>query len=113
MRLLITILILLSPVLAQAEQPSSSSLNAVPEPPNLPLPVQSGETLEPNITIIKRGDKTIQEYRINGQLYKVKITPSIGPAYYLIDTNGDGNLDVRKTGPDKSLQVPQWILFSW
>lgn len=111
MRLLLTLLIVATPLLALAEQPPT--LDAVPEPPQLPMPVQSGETLEPEITIIKRGDRTIQEYRINGELYKVKITPTIGPSYYLIDTNGDGNLDVRESNIDKGLKVPQWVLFSW
>ena len=111
MRCLLPLLILFGPVLARAEQPPS--LNAVPEPPELPLPVQSGETMEPDITIIRRGEKTITEYRVNGELYKIKITPDIGPAYYLIDSNGDGNLDVRETGLDKDLNVPQWVLFRW
>ncbi len=111
MRLLLTSLLLATPLLALAEQPPT--LGAVPEPPQLPMPVQSGETLEPEITIIRRGDRTIQEYRVNGELYKVKITPAIGPSYYLIDTNGDGNLDVRESGIDKGLKVPQWVLFTW
>lgn len=86
---------------------------AVPEPPELPLPVQSGETLEPDITIIRKGKKTIQEFRKNGELYMVKIIPAIGPAYYLIDTDGDGTMDVRGSDLDKGTQINQWKLFEW
>ncbi|HLF97056.1 MAG TPA: DUF2782 domain-containing protein [Methylococcaceae bacterium] len=86
---------------------------AVPEPPDLPETVQSGENMEPDITIIKRGKETIQEYRINGRLYMVKITPSIGPPYYLVDNDGDGNMDARRSQLESGLKVPQWVLFSW
>lgn len=86
---------------------------AVPEPPELPMPVQSGEELEPDITIIRKGKKTIQEFRKNGELYMVKIIPAIGPAYYLIDTDGDGTLDVKGSDLDKGTQINQWKLLEW
>ncbi len=86
---------------------------AMPEPPELPMPVQSGETLEPDITIIRKGKKTIQEYRKNGVLYMVKIIPVVGPAYYLIDTDGDGNMDVRGSDLEKGTRINQWKIFEW
>ncbi|CAL1241298.1 DUF2782 domain-containing protein [Candidatus Methylocalor cossyra] len=85
----------------------------VPDPPELPPRVQSGEPMEPDITIIRRGEEVIEEYRINNRLYMVKIKPVIGPPYYLVDTNGDGNLDVRRSDNERGLQIPQWVLFSW
>ncbi|MFK5950351.1 MAG: DUF2782 domain-containing protein [Methylococcales bacterium] len=83
------------------------------EPPELPMPVQSGEVMEPDITIIRKGKKMIQEYRKNGQLYMVKIVPAVGPAYYLIDTDGDGNMDVRGSDLDKGSNINQWKIFEW
>lgn len=83
------------------------------EPPELPMPVQSGETMEPDITIIRKGKKTIQEYRKNGKLYMVKVTPAVGPSYYLIDTDGDGNMDVRQSDLDKGMNINQWKIFGW
>ena len=88
-------------------------LSPVPEPPELPMPVKSGETLEPDITIIRKGKKTIQEFRKNGVLYMVKIIPKVGPAYYLIDTDGDGNMDVRGSDLDEGTKINQWKLFEW
>ncbi len=85
----------------------------MPEPPELPMPVQSGESLEPDITIIRKGKKTIQEYRKNGVLYMVKIIPVVGPAYYLIDTDGDGNMDVRGSDLEKGTRINQWKIFEW
>jgi hypothetical protein len=94
-----------------AEQ--DQNLVPVPEPPELPMPVQSGETLEPDITIIRKGKKTIQEYRKNGELYMIKIVPAIGPAYYLLDTDGDGNMDVRRSDLDRGNYVNQWKILEW
>jgi hypothetical protein len=83
-----------------------------PLPPPLPNPVQSGEALEPEVTIVETGKGTAYEYRINGHLYMVKIQPSVGPPYYLLDTNGDGVLDVRENRVWNN-SIPQWVLFSW
>lgn len=85
----------------------------LPESPDLPPPVHSGEELEPDITIIRRGDKIIQEYRVNGQLYMVKIIPDAGPPYYLVDPDGDGNLDVRQSDMERNLNIPQWVILNW
>ena len=30
---------------------------------------------EPDVTIVQKGDKTVEEYRVNGFLYAVKVTP--------------------------------------
>lgn len=112
MRRYLILSILLLPAICQAEE-QPPELEPVPEPPDLPMPVQDGEALEPDITIIRKGKKTIQEFRNNGQLYMVRIKPDVGPAYYLIDTDGDGNLDVRRSDLDKGLNINQWKLFEW
>lgn len=87
---------------------------AVPEPPELPLPdvVVDGEVIEPEVTIIEREEGTIYEYRINGNLYMVKVQPIKGPPYYMVDRDGDGEFDVRSTDPT-NISVPQWILLRW
>ena len=85
----------------------------VPEPPVLPDPVESGEALEPEITIIRRDDATITEYRVNGNLYMVKIVPAAGKPYYLIDRDGDGEMDGRMNDIYENITVPEWVLFNW
>ena len=53
----------------------------------------------------------IEEYRVGGQLRMVKVTPSRGPAYYLMDENGDGRLDKSKgEGP---VSPVYWKLYGW
>ncbi len=72
-----------------------------------PALAQSSTDLEPDITIRQEEDRTIREYRINGELYAIEIRPSRGPSYYLVDHDGDGNFE-RQDGD--RLAVPQWIL---
>ncbi|MEM7026860.1 MAG: DUF2782 domain-containing protein [Pseudomonadota bacterium] len=87
-------------------------LEPIPEPPELPDPLESGESIEPEVTIIRKDDAVIEEYRVNGHLYMVKVTPVVGPAYYLLDDNGNGELDTRRSALDDT-NVPQWVLFRW
>jgi len=85
----------------------------VPDPPDLPPTVQSGTPLEPDVTIVRRGQEVVEEYRIRGRLYMIKVKPKAGPSYYMLDSDGDGNMDVRRSDLEKDLQIPQWVLFSW
>lgn len=111
-RLILFRLTLILPVVVWAE-PVLEEPPAMPEPPELPPRVQSGEEMEPDITIIRKGKDTIQEYRRNGQLYMIKVQPQVGPAYYLLDVNGDGTMDVKKTDFDKNTNINLWTLFEW
>lgn len=105
---LATLLVLMTPY-ALAQEESATQ----PQPPDLPPQVESGEVLEPEVTIIESDKGTTEEYRVSGRLYMVKITPIAGPAYYLLDSNGDGVLDVREEARPGKVSIPQWVLFSW
>ena len=72
-----------------------------------------GETLEPQVTIRQKGEQTVTEYSVNGRLYMIKVKPAAGPAYYLADTDGDGELESRQSELDPGFLIPKWILFSW
>jgi len=78
----------------------------------IPEPLQSGESMEPDINIIQEDDRTVEEYRMNGQLYMIKVTPSIGKPYYLMDSDGDGSLETKSFELDSGA-VPNWILLEW
>jgi len=99
------------PVIGQAV--TDDEMGGVPPPPDIPDPLQSGEAIEPEVTIIQKEESVIEEYRINGNLYMVKITPSVGAPYYLIDKDGDGRMESRTTTLGSDVVVPQWVLFSW
>jgi Protein of unknown function (DUF2782) len=102
-------LALLMTVAVRAEDTKS----IMEKPPVIPEPLQSGESIEPEVNIIQKEDRTIEEYRVNGRLYMIKVTPSVGKPYYLTDTDGDGSLETRQFELDSGLLVPNWILFEW
>ncbi len=89
-RLLLASLLAFSSLAAQAEEPVSG---------------------DPDVTIRTEGDKTIEEYRVNGFLYAIKVTPKIGKPYFLVRADGsDGNF-VRSDQPD--MLIPAWEIFKW
>jgi hypothetical protein len=96
-----------------AESETEEEFEAAPAPPVLPDPLESGQPIEPEVTIIRQEDKTIEEFRMNGRLYMVKITPVIGKPYYLVDKDGDGTMEGRMSEIYDDFHVPQWVLFSW
>lgn len=96
------------PMLATGIAVAQETVDAPPLPP----PLQSGEALEPDVTIIQRDDEKVYEYRVSGRVYMVKVVPVVGPAYYFLDQDGDGELDATRYGPEE-VSVPQWVLFRW
>ena len=100
-------LLCLLPALALAAPDNLEPLEEVQPPPK----VVDGEALEgePQITIRKKGAETIQEYRINGELYMMKVTPEHGVPYYLHKEDQDGGW--VNTGPNPPLSIPKWVIF--
>lgn len=92
----------LPPPLPQPETPAQTTNGYIPD----------GESLEPKVRIVHRANAVVEEYRINGKLYMVRVIPRIGIPYYLIDTTGDGNYDMRTTDLDGP-SVPMWVIYSW
>jgi hypothetical protein len=69
--------------------------------------------LEPQVTIKKRGEDKVEEYRMNGKLYMIKVTPPHGTPYYLVDPKGDGGFVREDLGGERSLSVPMWVIHSF
>ena len=55
---------------------------------------------EPDVTIVQKGDKTVEEYRLNGFLYAVKVTPKKGKPYFLVRADGSEGNFIRADKPD-------------
>ena len=107
-RLFVLLAFFASAAIAQTSKPADlQPLPAVPPPPPEIVPFDSA--LEPQVTIRKRDSDTIEEYRRDGRLYMLKVTPSHGVPYYLVDTQGDGNF-ARMESLDDRLRVPMWII---
>ena len=68
---------------------------------------------EPEVTITQHGQERVEEFRVNNQVYMIKITPSKGYPYYLVDTTGDGNFDTRRPQLNSNPVIPQWVLLRW
>jgi hypothetical protein len=100
-------LLFLSSAWGYAQQPKD--LQPLPEPPPPPKGAELDPALEPQVTIIKRGEDTIEEYRVHGQLYMIKVTPPHGKPYYLIDQRGDGKF-ARQESLDSGVRAPQWVI---
>jgi hypothetical protein len=95
---------------------------SVPPPPDLePVPDGSpvvGETelegeLQPEVTIRRRAEGVIEEYRIGGRLYMVRVVPTRGVPYFLLDTDGDGDLETRYNDLANNMMIPGWVIMRW
>jgi hypothetical protein len=72
---------------------------------------QSNEVVpgEAQVTISRKADMTVEEYRVGGRLYMIKITPKHGKPYYLVDDRGDGRF-ARQDPLDFGLRPPMWVI---
>jgi len=100
--------LMLMPLFAQsAETPKNlQPLEEIP-PPKLST---DADPDEPEVTIVKKGNgETVEEYRMNGELYMMKVTPSNGVPYYLYKEDQDGGW--TNSGPNPPLVIPKWTIF--
>jgi len=117
--IILTLFFFCSLAIAQEEAmpPPPMEDSDLPELENAPPPtVESSiqrETQEPEIRITERRDKTITEYSKNGVVYMVKVTPKHAPAYYLIDNDGDGDLETRQDDLTVDMAIPTWVIKRW
>jgi hypothetical protein len=114
MRAIVVVLLLCAafPAFAQAQRQPPANLQPVPEPPAPPPGFELDPALEPQVTITKRGTDTVEEYRVSGRLYMMKVTPAIGAPFYLLDERGDGKF-TRQEGLDSGVRPPMWLIHSF
>ena len=94
----------------EAPPPPPASDQADKDPGGIVDPAEA-EQFKPEVTIIRRDNEVLEEYRINGTLYKVKVTPKKGKPYYLLYPQGPQGAPIRREIDD--LQTPYWVIFSW
>jgi hypothetical protein len=102
-----------APEPAPAAEGAEQEFAPVPEPPDLPARLEDGQAIEPDVTIVRKRDAVIHEYRVNGRLFMVMVTPRVGKPYYLLDRDGDGRMESRMSEIYDEIAVPQWVIFSW
>ncbi len=75
------------------------------------LPAEpAAEFRGPDVTLIASEERTVYEYRQNGQLRMIKVVPSFGRPYYLVPrdpTQGFGDLEQART------LVPEWVIWEF
>ncbi len=77
----------------------------------LSVMAEDAPSAEPDVTIRQDGDKKIEEFRQNGFLYAIKITPKGMPPYFLVRSDGSQGNFIRSDQPD--MLIPAWKIFSW
>jgi len=102
---------------AFAQQGQNQAREDAPPPPPIrePLPpkvTDPNDQIEPQVRIRREDDRTVEEYVTNGRVYMVRIKPAVGPAYYLVDTTGDGILDMKHDRFEPVKPV-YWKIFEW
>jgi hypothetical protein len=81
-------------------------------PADAPDPARDEAEAPPTVSIrVQDNGDRVEEYAINGVIYMVKITPARGPAYYLMDTDGNGRLD--RDGLDGGVSPVYWTIYEW
>lgn len=102
---LAALLVIALPALAQ----DRLRAQPIPEPPPPPPGFELDPALEPQVTIRKRGDDQVEEYRIGGKLYMIRVTPPNGRPYFMIDQRGDGKF-TRQESHDSGIRPPMWVI---
>ena len=91
----------------------NTNTKAIKPPPPLPEEADDSRNIpQPEVRIIRNKTSVIEEYRVNGQLRYVKITPNGGVPYYMVDADGDGVLETRENDLDNPA-INRWILMQW
>lgn len=91
-----------------AVPPLGAEGQPLPEKIMEPPPAEAAPAV--SIRTDSSGD-VVEEYRLNGTIYMVKVRPTRGLPYTLMDTNGDGRLDAQDgEGPVRPVY---WTLYEW
>lgn len=95
-------------------QDTANPVGLQPIPDGSPDATHQQNVPAPEVTIRRRGDQgVLEEYRAGGVLYMIKVNPSKGVSYYLVDTDGDGNLETRYNDLQSGMLIPAWVLLRW
>ncbi|SDY02737.1 DUF2782 domain-containing protein [Nitrosomonas sp. Nm33] len=78
-----------------------------PELPDLGI----DSSLEPQVTIKEGKEATVEEYRVNGQLYMIKVIPRIGKPFYLLNKRSPVGEPHRGDLEGYGVNVPMWEIY--
>ncbi|KAA6182577.1 DUF2782 domain-containing protein [Thiohalocapsa marina] len=105
-------LLALSQMLIGPSQAAAAATGGVVPLSSLSLRVTDAD-IQPAVTVKQFDNRTVEEYRVNNNVYMLKVTPDAGPSYYLVDEDGSGEMAWRRGTQGMDDTVPQWTLMSW
>jgi len=114
----LTRLALAALLVSGAASAQEAARDDAPPPPPIrePLPPKvsdSEDEIEPQVRIRREEGRTVEEYvTASGKVYMVRIKPTVGPAYYMVDTTGDGILNIRYE-QFETVKPVYWKIFEW
>ena len=97
---------------ATAEAPSDPVAKEAPVPEKIPAKAGDDDTPSVRIRTRDNGD-VVEEYRHGGMVTMVKVTPTRGKPYYIMDNNGDGRLDRADAEAAGGVVPVSWIIATW
>lgn len=98
---------------AQTEpHPKPKDLQPLAEAPPPPKVEEDASLEHDQMTTVTRGTDRVEEYRMHGKLYRMRVFPASGAPYWLEDPKGDGEF-VRVEGPGSRVAVPKWVIKEW
>ncbi|MEO8161164.1 MAG: DUF2782 domain-containing protein [Arenimonas sp.] len=109
MSVLPCILLLSLAGVVQAQAPATDK--DVPIPAKQPPPATDENAPTVSIRAGANGDR-VEEYRQNGQVFMVRVTPRHGRAYYLYDDDHNGRMD-RSDAEKNDISPVYWTLYEW
>lgn len=87
--------------------------NAEPPPPEDITAADLLGSLRSDVRIVARENHDVEEFRVGNKVHMIKVKPKGAPPYYLIDEDGNGDLQWRR-GPDlERTSVPHWSIIRW
>lgn len=87
------------------ERPGGAPLQADPD--------RLQAVTEPDVTIRQYDNRSEEEFRVNNNLYMIRVQPRVGAPYYLVDPNGTGSWEQSRHSLGMDFRPPQWALFRW
>lgn len=84
---------------------------ASPPPPAEQAGLQG--VAEPQVSIRQYDNRSEEEFRVNNNLYMIRVQPRYGAPYYLVDPNGTGSWEQSRHSLGMDFRPPQWALFRW
>lgn len=97
---------------AATEKSAEPAAKEAPVPEKIPAKTGDDDTTSVKIRTRDNGD-IVEEYRQGGIVTMVKVTPTRGKPYYIMDNNGDGRLDRADAEAAGGVVPVSWIIATW